>query len=63
MKNEKKTKKQLIEELENQQQSIVELERSKIQRTQVEDALWKSEERYRNILESIEEGLNAYIKF
>jgi diguanylate cyclase (GGDEF)-like protein/PAS domain S-box-containing protein len=56
MKDEKKTKKQLIEELEKLQQRIVELERSEIQCTQAEEALWKNEQRYRNILESIEEG-------
>ena len=56
MNDNKKTKEQLIEELEKLHQRVFELERSESQRPQAEEALWESEERYRNILESIEEG-------
>jgi two-component system cell cycle sensor histidine kinase/response regulator CckA len=56
MKDSSKTKQKLIEELSLLKQRIRELEYSKSDRLQLEKALRESEEKYRNILESIQEG-------
>jgi PAS domain S-box-containing protein len=56
MKDQLKTKEALIQELVSLRQRILELERSESERTQVEEDLHESEEKYRNILENIEDG-------
>ena len=56
MKNRDKTKIQLIHEVTELNQRIAELEKLETQHNQAEEALRQSEEKYRTILESIEEG-------
>ena len=56
MKDQFKTKEALIQELVSLRQRILELERSEPERKQVEEDLHESEEKYRNILENIEDG-------
>ncbi len=56
MKNQLKTKEALIQELVSLRERILELERSESERKQVEENLHESEEKYRNILENIEDG-------
>lgn len=57
MKDEKKTKKQLIDELRGKRQKITDLKRADFQRKQAEEALKKSEEWYRTIVESSHAGI------
>ena len=52
MKDERKTKKQLISELEELRQRIAELEAADPERVQIENALRKSKERYRDLYEN-----------
>jgi rsbT co-antagonist protein RsbR len=52
----KKTKEELVQELAEARARIVELEASETKREQTEKALLESEEKYRAILENIEEG-------
>ncbi len=56
MKDEHQTKEQLIDELAELRQRIAALEASEAERKRAEEALQESEEKYRTILESIEEG-------
>jgi PAS domain S-box-containing protein len=56
MKDQLKTKEALIQELVSLRKRILELERSESERKQVEEDLHESEEKYRNILENIEDG-------
>ncbi len=51
-----KTKNQLIHEVVELRQQIAELEELETQHNQAEEALRQSEEKYRNILENIQEG-------
>ena len=57
MKDEYKTKEQLITELVALRQRITELEASEIQRKRTEEALRESEERFRNLFETMAEGV------
>jgi len=52
----RKTKEQLIQELRDLRRRIAELEKSGTERKRAEEDLHKSEERYRTILEDIDEG-------
>lgn len=52
MKEEKKTKQQLLAELTTLHQRIEELERFDAERRKTETSLWKSEEKYRTLIES-----------
>ena len=56
MRDEEKPKEQLINELDVLHQRIAELEKSEAERKRAEEALRESEEKYRTILEGIEEG-------
>ena len=56
MKNELKTKKQLTEELAVLRQKVEELEKSETEHKRMEEALHEREERYRTLLENMEEG-------
>ena len=51
-----KTKNQLISEAAGLRQRVAELEELETQHNQAEEALRQSEEKYRNILENIQEG-------
>lgn len=51
MEDENKTKKQLLNELVELRQRITELEKSEIERKQVEEELYKSKERFQNLVE------------
>ncbi len=57
MKDENKTKKQLLHELERLRQRIAGLEKSKAELQRVEEALRESETRYRELVETMNEGL------
>jgi prefoldin subunit 5 len=52
LKNEDKTKKQLINELAGLRQRITELEASEANSKQAEEALKKSEKRYRDLVDN-----------
>ncbi|MDH4264091.1 MAG: response regulator [Deltaproteobacteria bacterium] len=56
MKNEPKTKKQFTEELAVLRQKVKELEKSETEHKRMEEALHEREERYRTLLETMEEG-------
>jgi len=56
MNDNRKTKAQLIHELEGLRRRIAELEKSETERKRAEDALIQSEERYRTILDNTQEG-------
>ena len=56
MKDQTKTKQALIQELSSLKHRIQELERAESERKQVEEALQEREEKYRTILQSIEDG-------
>ena len=56
MEDETKTKEQLIHELAALRERVAELEKKENEHRQAEEALQKSEERYRNILDNIEDG-------
>jgi len=56
MRYEEKAEEQLINELDALHQRIAELEKSEAERKRAEEALRESEEKYRTILEGIEEG-------
>jgi PAS domain-containing protein len=56
MKNSSKTKQELIEELSILKQKIKKLGKSETKRKRAEKARLESDERYRNIMESIQEG-------
>jgi two-component system cell cycle sensor histidine kinase/response regulator CckA len=57
IKDEIKTKEQLIDELMELRQSVAELEKSEIQRKQAETALQQSEEKYRTLIDNIQDGI------
>lgn len=57
MKNENRTKEQLLEEVNKLKDKIAELEKSGIGHTQVKNALKDSEERFRKLSESAFEGI------
>ncbi len=59
MKDEAKTKRQLIQELLELRQQIVEFEKGKAERKQVEEALKDSEKRYRQVVESATEMIHT----
>ena len=50
MKDERKTKKQLIEDLTKVRKRVVKLEKSEAKIKQSEEALWESEEKYHQIV-------------
>jgi len=56
MEDQDKTKEQLVNELVELRQRIADLEKLEVKRKRTEEALRKSEERYRTILDNIEEG-------
>ena len=56
MKDQSKTKQALIQELVSLRERIAELDQSKAERKRTEGELRESEEKYRNILENIEDG-------
>mgnify|MGYP000070309385 CR=1 FL=1 len=56
MKDEPKTKKHLIDELTALRQKVEELEKSETEHKRMEEALHEREERYRTLLENMEEG-------
>ncbi len=60
MKDENKTKEQLINELRELRQRIIELERLKTERQRAEAALRESEERYRKAEETLRESEEKY---
>lgn len=57
MKEEKKTKNQLIRELVDLRQRITEMEKSETERKLSEEALRESEEKYRSLVESTEDSI------
>ncbi len=57
MKDERKSKAQLIAELAEMRQRVAELETAEIERKQAEAALRENEERYRTLFESAQEGM------
>jgi diguanylate cyclase (GGDEF)-like protein/PAS domain S-box-containing protein len=57
MKNENKTKKQLINELTELRRQITEFKKLKIDRKRAKEALRKSEEKYRSLVESTEDSI------
>ena len=57
MKDQDKTKAQLVNELRELRQRITELEAAQVERDRVEQALRESEERYRNIVELAPDGI------
>ncbi len=56
MEDQDKTKEQLVNELVELRQRIADLEKLEVKRKRTEEALRKSEERYRTILDNIEDG-------
>lgn len=52
MKDQEKTKEQLLSDLKEMRQRIAELEKTEIKRKEVEKALQQSEERFRQVAES-----------
>ncbi len=52
-----KTKEQLIHEMMELRQSVAELEKSEIQRKQAETELQQSEEKYRTLIDNIQDGI------
>jgi len=56
MEDENKTKEQLIYELAAMRQKVAEIEKIENERKRVQEALQESEERYRTILDNIEDG-------
>ena len=56
MEDQDKTKEQLVNELAELHQRIADLEKLEVKRKRTEEALRKSEERYRTILDNIEDG-------
>ena len=57
MKDENKTKKQLIDELVGLREQIVKLEMAEIESKRTEDALRESEEKYRSLVDSTEDSI------
>lgn len=57
MKDENKTKKQLMDELAEMSQRINELEKSETERKKAEDALGESEEHFRSVFNRVPVGL------
>ena len=57
MKDENKTKAQLINDLEALRQRVAELERSKVQASQAGEVLWPSQEMYPMLVETMTDGL------
>ncbi len=57
IKDEAKTKEQLIDELMELRQSVAGLEKSKIQCKQAETALQQSEEKYRTLIDNTQDGI------
>jgi len=60
MKDESKTKEQLLSELAELRQRIAELEKAETERKGTEEALRESEERFRNIIQSLPMGVHTY---
>ena len=56
MTDKEKTKNQLLEEMTDMRRRLVEMDQSEAERKRIDHALRQSEERYRTILEEMEDG-------